>query len=114
MAGILIYTADSDSEGSLGGLVEEGRPERLVQNIISGVLNAEWCSNDPICGEIEGQGLAGLNRAACHACALISETSCIHCNTLLDRGLVTGARPGQKGPKGFFEDIIAQVLSAKL
>ncbi|MDB4668500.1 DUF1998 domain-containing protein [bacterium] len=114
MAGILIYTADSDSEGSLGGLVEEGRPERLVPNIVSAVVNAEWCSNDPICGEIEGQGLAGLNRAACHACALISETSCIHCNTLLDRGLVTGTRSGQTGPKGFFEDIIAEILSSEL
>ena len=29
MAGVLIYTATSDSAGSLGGLVAQGEPERL-------------------------------------------------------------------------------------
>ena len=31
-----------------------------------------------------------LNRAACHACALVPETSCMYENVLLDRTFVKG------------------------
>ena len=109
MAGILIYTADSDSEGSLGGLADQGRFDRLIPNIAASLINGEWCSNDPICGEIEGQGLAGLNRAACHACALVSETSCVYGNALLDRTLLLGEKTPGSAFEGFFEQIVKQI-----
>jgi hypothetical protein len=99
MAGILIYTAEGDSEGSLGGLVREGQPERLFPAMLSALQAARWCSSDPICRELSSQGLQGLNRAACHACALVSETSCICANVLLDRAVLFG--DGSSLP-GFF------------
>lgn len=102
-AGVLIYTADSDSEGSLGGLARQGRPDRFVPMLIAALRKALWCSSDPICSELPNQGLAGLNRAACHACALIAETSCSCCNLLLDRVTLIG-EPGGKN-YGFFSNL---------
>lgn len=89
-AGILIYTADGDSEGALGGLVRQGQPDRLGDLIVSALDKAAWCSADPVCTETKGQGLGGFNRGACHACSLVPETSCIHANTLLSRLHVVG------------------------
>lgn len=85
MAGVLIYTADGDSEGSLGGLVRMGDPRLLVRTLTSALHDASWCSADPVCGETPLQGVGGLNGAACHACTLVSETSCTYHNQLLDR-----------------------------
>ena len=87
-AGVMIYTADGDSEGSLGGLVRQGRRDRLAQSIIEAVDQGRWCSSDPVCSETAGQGLGGFNHAACHACSLVSETSCSAANTLLDRRML--------------------------
>lgn len=87
-AGIMIYTADGDSEGSLGGLVRQGRADRLAQTLHEAVEQGRWCSADPVCAETAGQGLGGFNRAACHACQLVAETSCGHANTMLDRRLL--------------------------
>jgi hypothetical protein len=87
-AAIMIYTADADSEGSLGGLVRQGRRDRLAGSIIEALDQGEWCSADPVCSETAGQGLGGFNHAACHACSLVSETSCTAANTLLDRRLL--------------------------
>ncbi len=87
-AGIMIYTADADSEGSLGGLVRQGREDRLAQSLVEAVSQGRWCSSDPVCSETAGQGLGGFNRAACHACSLVSETSCTVANTLLDRRML--------------------------
>lgn len=91
MAGVLIYTADSDAEGSLGGLVRRGEPSLMLPSLGTMLQSARWCSSDPICSELPGQGLRGLNKAACHACALVPETSCLYCNTLLDRSLLVGS-----------------------
>lgn len=101
MAGILIYTADSDSEGSLGGLVRQGERDRFVPTLVKAIERALWCAADPICSETQGQGLGGLNRAACHACTLLPETSCVLSNTLLDRGFLYG----RESPNilGFFQ-----------
>ena len=49
-----------------------------------------WCSGDPICLESIGQGISGLNEASCHACMLVSETSCECGNALLNRRLAMG------------------------
>ncbi|MFE6183623.1 DrmB family protein [Streptomyces sp. NPDC056465] len=90
MAGVLVYTATSDSAGSLGGLVAQGEPNRLDRSVRSAVRRAQWCSADPLCVESEGSGVGGINLAACHACVLLPETSCEHNNELLDRALLTG------------------------
>ena len=94
MAGILIYVAVPDEEGSLGGLMELARPERFLRLLTGAFDAAAWCSLDPVCSEREGHGPDLLNRAACHACALVPETSCAHGNVLLDRVFVKGAAPG--------------------
>ncbi len=94
MAGVMIYTADTDSEGSLGGLCRQGEESRFSATLLSALDRGSWCSSDPVCSEVEGQGLGGLNRAACHACSLVAETSCTMFNCLLDRELVTGTEIG--------------------
>lgn len=90
MAGILIYVAVPDVEGSLGGLFELAQPNRFLRLLSAVFDQAQWCSLDPVCSEHDGQGPSFLNRAACHACTLIPESSCAFANTLLDRGLVKG------------------------
>jgi len=87
-AGIMIYTADADSEGSLGGLVRQGQKDRLAQTLYEAAEQGRWCSADPVCSETAGQGLGGFNRASCHACLLVAETSCTCANTVLDRRLL--------------------------
>ena len=91
MAGILIYTASGDSEGTLGGLVRMGNPGLFEQIVEQSLREAEWCSNDPICTENsdfreEGESLNRLS--ACYACALIPETACESFNLFLDRSLL--------------------------
>ena len=93
MAGILIYVAVADEEGSLGGLMELARPERFLRLLTGAFEAAAWCSLDPVCAEQEGHGPDLLNRAACHACVLVPETSCPYGNVLLDRVFVKGAAP---------------------
>lgn len=92
MAGLLIYTAAGDSEGTMGGLVRMTRPDKLRSVFASAMSDAHWCSTDPVCmdaGE-KGQGPDSCNLAACHGCALLPETSCEEFNRFLDRGLVVG------------------------
>lgn len=88
MAGILVYTAAGDSEGSMGGLARLSQPERLFPILVATMSKAEWCSLDPVCSEATAQGPEGLSLAACHACSLVPETSCDHGNVLLDRALL--------------------------
>lgn len=90
MAGVLIYTASGDSEGSLGGLVRQGLPGRIANVIKRAISEAKWCAADPVCIQSMGQGQYGCNLAACHNCALLPETSCENKNMLLDRGLLIG------------------------
>ncbi len=90
MNGILIYTANGDSEGTLGGLVRQGREDKLPKIINSAIEKARFCSSDPVCIESKGQGRDALNLAACYSCTLISETSCEEFNTLLDRAMLVG------------------------
>ena len=106
MAGLLIYTAAGDSEGTMGGLVRMARPDNLSAIFTSALTDARWCSSDPVCmdaGE-RGQGPDSCNLAACHACALLPETSCEEFNRFLDRGLVIGTfdDPGL----GFFSSFV--------
>lgn len=96
MNGILIYTADSDSEGSLGGLVKQGRVDILPKIFVNAIKRAKWCSYDPICINSTGQGRKSQNLAACYSCTLLPETSCEEFNILLDRALVVGTLENNK------------------
>ena len=94
MNGILIYTSSGDSEGSLGGLVRQGKAANLGPLIKSAIAEAEWCSSDPVCSDIgksSGQGPDNINGAACHNCCIVPETSCEEFNMLLDRTTVIGS-----------------------
>lgn len=90
MCGILLYTSATDTDGSLGGLVREGYTDKMEVTLKKMLKESSWCSNDPICIDTLNQGYRGLNYAACHACALLPETSCEALNCLLDRAAITG------------------------
>ncbi len=87
-AGVLIYTAAADSDGTLGGLVELGKPENLGPIISRALDRAKVCASDPLCAEHDPRKDQSLHGAACHACSLISETSCEVGNRYLDRALL--------------------------
>jgi hypothetical protein len=102
--GVLLYTASSDAEGTLGGLVQAGR--RIWHFVRSALELGGLCSNDPVCAQhspanvFEGRMLHG---AACHGCVLIAETSCEQGNDFLDRALVVGTVAGLDAE--FFRDV---------
>lgn len=103
MAGIFIYTASGDAEGTLGGLVRQGRPDAFPRILRKAIANAKTCSNDPVCIMSRGQGRDSLNLAACHACSLLPETCCEERNAFLDRGVIVGT---YENPEiGFWNDI---------
>lgn len=104
MCGILLYTSTSDSDGSLGGLVRQGEPDSLGRIFWNMLQEASWCSSDPVCIESKAQGLDSLNYAACHACTLLPETSCVMRNCLLDRASIIGEL--NKTGRGYFEPLI--------
>lgn len=95
MAGVLLYTAASDSEGTLGGLVSIGQPKVIGPLIDEALDNARICSSDPFCaahkpnGSIDqnddGLGDGTLHGSACHVCLFVPETSCDYANRFLDR-----------------------------
>jgi hypothetical protein len=88
MAGVLIYTASPDSEGSLGGLVDLGDPSRLPDLLRGALRQMTRCSSDPLCADHEPDTHASINGSACHACQLVSETSCEAFNIFLDRNFL--------------------------
>lgn len=88
-AGVLLSTAASDSEGTLGGLVALGEPRHLERLLGEAFTAAEHCSSDPLCAEhMPSFPSAALHCAACHACLFVSETSCEAGNRWLDRGVL--------------------------
>lgn len=103
MTGFLIYTAGGDLDGSMGGLVRQGRPDKLSDIIGKAIKKASWCSSDPACIESRGQGLGSLNLAACFACVLLPETSCETGNKFLDRAMLVGLP--DKPEIGFFHEV---------
>ncbi len=108
MAGLLIYTAAGDSEGTLGGLVRLGRPERFASVILRALKRIAWCSADPVCSEVAAQGPDGTNKAACHACMLLPETSCETINRGLDRAVLVGTP--ESPDSGFFSRITSEMV----
>lgn len=87
-AGFLIYTAAADSDGTLGGLVELGKPENLGRLLRQALDRARVCASDPLCSEHDPRKDQSLHGMACHACSFVSETSCERGNRHLDRVLV--------------------------
>jgi len=88
MAGFLLYTAAADSDGTLGGLVELGKPENLGRLITQALNRATVCSSDPLCSEHNPSEDRSLHLASCHACTFVAETSCERGNRYLDRALL--------------------------
>jgi hypothetical protein len=88
-AGLLLSTAASDSEGTLGGLVSLGEPRHLERILRLALEAAAHCSSDPLCAEhLPEFPSATLHNAACHACLFASETSCESGNRWLDRAVL--------------------------
>ncbi|TDO30037.1 uncharacterized protein DUF1998 [Kribbella sp. VKM Ac-2527] len=88
-AGILIYTAVPDAEGTLGGLVSQAEPRTLERLVRQALQQAMHCSSDPLCAERLPHAPADfLHGAACHVCLFLSETTCERGNRFLDRRFV--------------------------
>jgi len=88
-AGLLICTTASDSDGTLGGLVQLSEPARLQRVVANALYRATRCSSDPICAMREPDDPEDfLHGAACHCCVMASETSCERANRFLDRRLL--------------------------
>lgn len=102
MAGVLIYTAAPDSEGTLGGLVSLGEPAVLQRHLDQALDSMRLCSTDPLCSEHRANkdGLV-LHAASCHACLFASETSCERGNRYLDRSVLVETVDREK--LAFFE-----------
>lgn len=104
MAGLLVYTASGDSEGTMGGLVRQGRADAFPRMFKKAIEASMTCSNDPVCSLSLGQGRDSLNLAACYSCTLIPETSCEEFNIFLDRGVVVGTF--NKKDMGLFSNVL--------
>ena len=86
MAGLLIYTAASDSEGTLGGLVALGETRSLGRLLSQALERCGLCSADPLCAEhVPDPSEDALHNASCHACLFVPETTCERGNRYLDR-----------------------------
>lgn len=88
MSGVLIYTAEG-AEGSMGGLVSQGEPEKILEIIKKALERSINCSSDPLCWESERQGIFDMNLSACFSCSLVAETACEEMNLGLDRRILT-------------------------
>ena len=105
MAGVLVYTAAPDSEGTLGGLVALGRPQELGRLIRQALERAMLCASDPLCSEHDPRRDGTVHGAACHACLFAPETSCENGNRYLDRSTLV---PTFRLPEtGFFGTVSA-------
>lgn len=89
MAAILLVTTTPGSEGTMGGLVAQGR--RIELHLERALALARLCSNDPVCAghaPDDEHGERHLEGAACHGCLYLAEVSCERMNRMLDRALV--------------------------
>jgi len=94
-AGLLLSTAASDSEGTLGGLVALSEARFLGRLLEQAVDDARTCSSDPLCAERVPKAPSDhLSIAACHACLFASETSCEAGNRWLHRGVLVDIADG--------------------
>ena len=89
-SGFLIYTAEADEAGTLGGLVELANLSNLDTFVRSALQGGRWCTQDPVCINGSGNFQIDLQAGACHQCVLLPETSCELFNQELDRALIYG------------------------
>lgn len=104
MAAVMLSTGTMGSEGTLGGLVEEGR--RLRHHLREAWDLGRLCSNDPVCAAHDPSAESSDRRtegAACHGCLYIAESSCERFNRYLDRALVVPTI-GNDPDLAFFKD----------
>ena len=95
--GILIYTASTGAQGTLGGLVATA--PRFASILKNALERLGICSNDPVCADHEPDDRSGdraTHGAACHGCLLIAETSCEMRNLFLDRSLLIPTMSGNQ------------------
>jgi hypothetical protein len=106
MSGVLIYTATSDSDGTLGGLQREGMSKSFLPMFIESIKSHVWCSSDPLCIKGLVSATESSNLAACHSCLLAPETSCEDFNRYLDRATLVGTPEDRE--IGFFKEVVEQ------
>lgn len=105
MAGVLVYTAAPDSEGTLGGLIGIGEDEEGVYHLVRESLRSmTLCAGDPLCSErgVENNGRT-IHGAACHACLFAPETSCERGNRYLDRSVLVPTINNERSGNAFFK-----------
>ena len=100
MAGLLIYTATTDSDGTLGGLERQGKTGRFEGILQRAIEAIEWCSSDPLCSTNMMGAINNYSHSVCHACCLVPETSCESFNSFLARALLIDSE------FGFFSDML--------
>jgi hypothetical protein len=83
--GILLYTAQSGGDGTMGGLTALVPRFRTILDLA--LYGLDRCSNDPLCENAELDDVSNLG-AACYSCLMVSETSCEHFNGNLNRQLL--------------------------
>ncbi len=106
MAGVLLYTAAPDSEGTLGGLVSLGEPTLLARHLEQALESMRLCASDPLCAEHQPYAQS-LHGAACHACLFLPETSCERGNRYLDRSVLVSTV--EKPSFAFFAQFIEEL-----
>ena len=111
MAGILIYTSSSDSEGTLGSLSEKAEIDDFEHVFKEAIFSQKTCSDDPNCIDQISSLTEPFNHSACHSCLVLPENCCIHFNKFLDRALQVGNQfsiQESENLKGFFEDLLGE------
>lgn len=103
-AGVLLFTAAGDADGTMGGLSELVRSEMLGALIERAIHAAGWCASDPLCSQAdEGEAVHQVpNLAACHDCVFVPETACDYSNVGLDRAFISGGLTDFPNEIGFF------------
>ena len=104
MCGVLIYTATTDADGTLGGLQRQGRSDLVGASITAAIRSMKWCSSDPICIHGKMSAPESASGAACHGCVLAPETSCEHFNCMLERRFLVG--DPNNASIGYFYDLV--------
>jgi hypothetical protein len=87
MQGVLLYTV-AGAEGSYGGIITQSDPTSFKKILESALFRSNDCASDPVCFHSDGQGIGGMNLAACYSCSLLPETSCEEFNSFLDRKML--------------------------
>jgi hypothetical protein len=102
--GILLYTAASDREGTLGDPVNPGNEPG--SHLCAALEAMHYCASDPLCAEHIAFTDHILHGASCHACLFARETSCERGNRYLDRPVLIGTV--ETGTLAFFADVSGQ------